>query len=250
MVAAPMRLAILASFAKLSFRSQGEAGERSRRRPSTGRGSTSGNGTRGRPSSSARAEAELDAPARSGEAEIGELDDRLFRDGNGPLGREGGEVLTRARPLEQRVDEVAVAFEELRLLVAHRGCEAPEDLHVRKRFPERLGRLDLSREGELEVGGDEIVELEEARGRENVVGEIGRVRREEVDGDREEVLAAKRLVQPRLLRIRGGDVDVPAEERLRSSGIGEAVHERHVADRLRRLGPKVGREEVVLVDAA
>ena len=65
-----------------------------------------------------------------------------------------------------------------------------------------------------------------------------------------QVLAAKRLVQARLLRVRGGDVDVPAEERLRAGRVLEAVHEVHVADRVGRVGAEVRRGEVVLVDAA
>ena len=216
-VAAPMRLAILASFAKLSFRSQGEAGERSRSRPSAGRGSTSGSGTRGRPSASARAEASSTRPLGVGKRRSANWTTGSSAIGNGPLGRERGEVLADARPLEQRVDE------RRRRSRRAPAPGSPSRAARRRKIsmfgsasPERLGRLDLGREREVEVGGDEVVELEEARGRQHEVGEVGRVGREEVDGDGEEVLAAKRLVQPRLLRIRGGDVDVPAEERLRS----------------------------------
>ena len=51
----------------------------------------------------------------------------------------------------------------------------------------------------MEVRGEEIVELEEARRGENVVGEVGGIGREEVDGDGEEVLAAQAPAQARLL---------------------------------------------------
>jgi hypothetical protein len=91
--------------------------------------------------------------------------------------------------------------------------------------------LRLRRQREMEVRGDEVVELEKARGRQHVVGEVGGVGLKQIDRDGEEVASTERRVQPRLLRVRRGDVDVPAEERLRACGILERGCEIHVADR-------------------
>ena len=82
--------------------------------------------------------------------------------------------------------------------------------------PSGSHRLDLGREREVEVRGDEVVELEEARRRQHEVGEVGRVGREEVDRDGEQVLAARARRRRRACsRVRRGDVDVPADERPR-----------------------------------
>ena len=58
----------------------------------------------------------------------------------------------------------------------------------------------------------------------------------------------ERTAQPRLLGIRRGDVDVPADERAARARVLELRSEVHVPDRIRSLG-RGGSAQVVLVDA-
>ena len=130
--------------------------------------------------------------------------------------------------------------------------DAAEDLAVRQRLAERLGRLHLGRERAVEVGDDDVVALEPARGGQHHVGEVGRVGREQVDDDGEQILALEGAAQARLFRARGDRVDVPADERARSaSGSSSVVGELHVRDRRGDLAEYASRAaQVILVDAA
>ena len=75
----------------------------------------------------------------------------------------------------------ASALVQLRLGVAHRAGQAAEDLLVGQRLAQRLGRLDLGREQQLEIGHEQVVELQEARRRQHDVGEVGRIGLEQVE---------------------------------------------------------------------
>ena len=152
--------------------------------------------------------------------------------------------------LEHGLDHRSVALVQLGFLVVHRARQATEDLGVGQRVAQRLDRLHLGRKRQVEIGRDEIVELEEARRRQHVVGEVGGVGREQVDRDRQQVFAPQRGMQARLLGIRGGDVDVPAEERLRPFSVLEGGDEIHVTDRVGGVPAEVRRSEIVLVDPA
>ena len=100
----------------------------------------------------------------------------------------------------------------------------------------------------MEVGDDDVVALQEARRRQDEVGEIGRIGREQVEHDCEQVLAGERTQQPRLLGVGGGDVDVPAQQRPGAVVILQARGEVHVADRLGDVDGQLRGGEVVLVD--
>ena len=93
---------------------------------------------------------------------------------------------------QQLVDHVLVALVQLGFRVPDRGREAAEDLAVRERLTRRVGCFHLRRKGVVEVGADEVVRLEEAGGREHVVGQVGSVGLEEVEYDREQILALER----------------------------------------------------------
>ena len=119
-----------------------------------------------------------------------------------------------------------------------RGGQAAEDLGVAQCLARRLGGLDLRRERVVEVGRDDVVGLQEPRRRQHVVG-VGRgVREEEIADDGQQVLALQRGTQRRLLGAGGDRVDVPAHERAAALAVGEHVREIHLADRVRRIGPR------------
>jgi hypothetical protein len=191
---------------------------------------------------------ELDPPTRAGEAQVGELDARFGRDRHAACVRQRGKVLHLAGGAQDRGDDLGVGLVQLRLGVAHRPGQAAEDLRVGQRLAQRLGRLDLGREQQLEVGHEQVVELQEAGRRQHDAGEVGGVGLEEVDDDGEEVLAPQRQTELLLARPRGGDVHVPADERRGARGVGEAVRQVHVAADWRDAPAQVSGAPVGLVD--
>ena len=58
----------------------------------------------------------------------------------------------------------------------------------------------------MKVGDNEVVALEEARGRQHEIGQVGGVGREQVNRDREQIVARERAPQPCLLGVGRGDV--------------------------------------------
>ncbi len=67
----------------------------------------------------------------------------------------------------------------------------------------------------MEVGADEIVRLEEPGSRKHEIGQVGGVGLEQVEDDGEQVLALQCPAEVAEPGVRRGDVDVPAEQRLR-----------------------------------
>ena len=136
---------------------------------------------------------ELDAPAGGGEAQVRELDLRFGGDVHGAVPGELLEGEVEPSAFQESVDDVAVGLVEGRLGHAHGSRQPAEDLGVGQRVAGRVRGLDLRGESDVEVGGDEIVALQEARRGEDDVGEVGGVGREEVERDSEQVRSARAL---------------------------------------------------------
>ena len=97
----------------------------------------------------------------------------------------GSPPLAGAGAAQELLQHRRVRLDELGLDVLHRPCQPAEDLLVRQRVAERVGCLDLRRERQVEVGADEVVELEEARRGQDDVGVPDGVRREQIHYDGE-----------------------------------------------------------------
>ncbi len=63
----------------------------------------------------------------------------------------------------KRVEHRCIVFSELRLVEAHRARQATEDLLIGQRLADRRDRRGLHREPEMEIGRDDVVELQEPR---------------------------------------------------------------------------------------
>src|SRR5262249_39987477 len=90
-----------------------------------------------------------------------------------------------------------------------------EDVLVRKRLAQRWHGLHLRRDARVEIRHDHIVELEEARCWEQVVGIVSGIGLEQFESDLQQVFPLERAAQALLLRARNGDVVVPGLSPLR-----------------------------------
>jgi hypothetical protein len=82
----------------------------------------------------------------------------------------------------------------------------------------------------MKIARHQVVELQEARRRPHDIGEVGGIRGEQLQHHGEQVFTPQRLPQPALLRVRGGDVDVPGDQRLGASRIFQAGGQVHMAE--------------------
>ncbi len=136
------------------------------------------------------------------------------------------------------------------MVIAHSRRQAPEDLLVRQRLARRLHDLHLSRQKKMEIGRNQIVELQKARRREHQIGQLGGVGLEEVDDHGEKILARQRPAQALLIRSGGRHVHVPAEEGLGPRRVFQHLRKVHVTDRGRGIDRQAGRRfDIVLIEA-
>ena len=97
-------------------------------------------------------------------------------------------------------DDGRIVLVKLGVGVAHGAGEAAKNLLIGEGVAERLLQLGLGGEGEVEVARDQVVEFQERRRRQHVVGIVGGVGLEDVDDHGEQVLTHQRAAEPRLLR--------------------------------------------------
>ena len=102
----------------------------------------------------------------------------------------------------------------------------------------------------MEIGSDEIVELEKTGGRQHEIGEPRAVGQERIDHDGEQIIAPQGAVQAALVRDRGGDVHVPDEQAAGFFRILQMPRQIHVADLGNRRCCQLRRREAAHVEAA
>ena len=109
-----------------------------------------------------------------------------------PLAFNVSKLFAEPAALHQRVQNLCIALAKFRLLETHVAPQAAEDLQIRQRLSQRLHDLDLGGQSQIEIRSDEIVELQETRRRQHVVGQRGRVGREKIERDRQQIVPLQR----------------------------------------------------------
>ncbi len=102
---------------------------------------------------------------------------------------EGHALQVGVVPLQGRARHLLVALAQGRVLEAHPRCQAPEELGVRQALAQRLDGRAREAQAEVAVGLVQVVVLEGGGGRQQHVGEVGRVGLEQVVHDHEQVFA-------------------------------------------------------------
>ena len=100
-----------------------------------------------------------------------------------------------ARLAREAVEHRGIVLEELRLVEAHGAGQPAEDLLIGQSLAHGFDGLHLRGEGQVEIGRHDIVELQEARRRQDEIGEIGGVGLEQIGHDSQKILAPQRLMQ-------------------------------------------------------
>ena len=117
---------------------------------------------------------DLDLPTRRGERQVGELHHRLGRGRHGAPRCQLREIRHQAGGVEPGRNDLRIGLVQFRLGVAHRPRQSAEDLLVRQRLARRLRRFHLRRERQVEVGREQVIELEETRCRQDEIGQSRR----------------------------------------------------------------------------
>ena len=119
----------------------------------------------------------------------------------------------RVAALDQRAREREVVVVERRLLEPHRAGEPAEDLGVRQALAGRRDRRLVPREVHVPVAVVDVDVLGLHRRRQHDVGVVGRVGRDLLDHDGEEVLARERAPDLAGVGVRGERVGAVHDER-------------------------------------
>ena len=167
-------------------------------------------------------------PVRRRKAPVGER--RVGNRQADPAGR-GLQRLESHRAAQRLRGQRLVAVAEARLVEAHRGGQAAEDLGVGQRLAERRNRRLVQQHVGVAVAGVQVEVLELRRRRQHPVGVVGGVGQEVLQHDGEQILPRKAARHLRRLRRHRDRVAVVDDQRLDlRAEVGRGLAQQVVAD--------------------